>query len=260
MKRSIQNLAKSALKSSKVASHSRISPLLVADRSSPSHSTIQSRHFASSSSSTNPQKQHQISLKCPSCNTPIPAPPPLSPLCSSCSTLLPTPPPEQITYFDIFNLPQSQSLPIDVQELKQRYLKLQQSVHPDLWSGKGKETESREWSARVGEAWNTLRDEGKRGEYILNLNNVEVNEEDKVTDPELLMQVMEIREQIEDAQTRDEVEQIREENQATIAEALESLSKFLSSRPPDFEAAKNRIIQLRYLDNIEKVCREWEEK
>lgn len=43
-----------------------------------------------------------------------------------------------------------------------------------------------------------------------------------------------------------------------IKETLERLTTaFDKTVPPDLETAKNLVIQLRYLDNVEGVCREW---
>lgn len=43
---------------------------------------------------------------------------------------------------------------------------------------------------------------------------------------------------------------------ARVIEALSSA--FGASSEPDLEAARNLVIELRYLDNIEQVCREWQ--
>lgn len=39
---------------------------------------------------------------------------------------------------------------------------------------------------------------------------------------------------------------------------IEALSKAFAAPEPDLEAARNLVIELRYLDNIEQVCREWQ--
>jgi molecular chaperone HscB len=43
-----------------------------------------------------------------------------------------------------------------------------------------------------------------------------------------------------------------------VKEAIELLKKaFDETTPPDLELARNLVIQLKYLDNVETVCREW---
>jgi len=43
-----------------------------------------------------------------------------------------------------------------------------------------------------------------------------------------------------------------------MKEAISSLVKaFDQTEPPDLQGARNLVIQLKYLDNVETVCREW---
>jgi molecular chaperone HscB len=51
---------------------------------------------------------------------------------------------------------------------------------------------------------------------MLALNGVEVAESESLEDPELLMEVMEIREQMEDAETEDDIMQLKQENNGKI--------------------------------------------
>lgn len=50
----------------------------------------------------------------------------------------------------------------------------------------------------------------------MSLNDVTIGESDPVTDPELLMSIMETRELLEEAETLDQVEQIRNQNSRTF--------------------------------------------
>jgi molecular chaperone HscB len=47
---------------------------------------------------------------------------------------------------------------------------------------------------------------------MLALNGVEVAESESLEDPELLMEVMEIREQMEEAETEDDINKLKQEN------------------------------------------------
>lgn len=116
----------------------------------------------------------------------------------------------------------------------------------------------------------------------LSLHDVVIGEADPVTDPELLMTIMETREALEEAQTEDEVARIRQQNkgasvnhcsllpfiepQLTLTlprladartEAVSRLTSAFATSPPDLELVRNLVIELRYLDNIDQVCREW---
>jgi molecular chaperone HscB len=48
---------------------------------------------------------------------------------------------------------------------------------------------------------------------MLALNGVEVSESESLEDPELLMEVMEVREQMEEAETEEDIEKLRLDNE-----------------------------------------------
>lgn len=48
---------------------------------------------------------------------------------------------------------------------------------------------------------------------MLALNGVEVSESESLEDPELLMEVMEVREQMEDCETEEDIEKLRLDNE-----------------------------------------------
>lgn len=112
--------------------------------------------------------------------------------------------------------------------------------------------------------------------FQLSLYNQSIEEGDRVEDPELLMEVMETREQIEEGskeqvRTRTvyisiqrvqhhfmeisifmfdcKVEAIWKRNKASIEECTANISK--NFREKDFSAAKNNITRLQYLQRIE---------
>jgi len=70
------------------------------------------------------------------------------------------------------------------------------------------------------------------------------------------MEVLELRERIEEASTEEEVERMRAENDARIAECVCALEE--AFREDDLRAAKRLAVRLRYWVNVEDVLREWE--
>ncbi|GAA6050205.1 hypothetical protein JCM3770_000452 [Rhodotorula araucariae] len=202
---------------------------------------------------TTSKSVYTAGASCPSCGTPIPRT--LTPICPSCSNLLPAPPPAT-THFALFGLEPAYA--IDVRALKRTFLQLQQKVHPDMFSGKGEvEDWAKAWSGKVNDAYKALINERERGEYLLSLYDVTIGEADPVTNPELLMTIMETREALEDAKTEDEVADIRQRNKDARKDAIEQLSAVFASSSPDLERARELVIELKYLDNIDQVCREW---
>ncbi|KDE07567.1 hypothetical protein MVLG_02236 [Microbotryum lychnidis-dioicae p1A1 Lamole] len=207
-----------------------------------------------STASTSTQNVPASSRLCPSCQGALPAS--IVPICPSCSSIVP-PPPSDTTSFQLFNL--EPKYEIDLAQLKRTFLTYQQKVHPDLFAGQGdKETWAKVWSGRVNDEYKTLVDKRRRAEYLLELSQVEIGEAEAVTDPELLMDIMDTREALEDAQTEEEVAQIRSDNQNQIDETFQKLSQaFEDAQNPDLGLAKDAIIKLKYLENVENVCREW---
>ncbi|KAK9898386.1 hypothetical protein P389DRAFT_193424 [Cystobasidium minutum MCA 4210] len=181
--------------------------------------------------------------------------------CPACNAFLP--PSESIDYFELFSLPSGFSL--DKSQLKRKFLQWQGLVHPDRLPP-AKDSQARRqqedwanmWSSIVNEGYKTLGDDRLRGEYILEKKGVAISEEDKMDDPELLMEIMEVREALEDAQTQEEVDEIRENNAENTKQTLADLETLLKSDNIDPEEAKNLLIRLRYMNNVEGVCREWQ--
>ncbi|GAA5928820.1 J-type chaperone JAC1 [Sporobolomyces koalae] len=215
------------------------------------------RPFSTRSRLELPLKQAQPSSStCPSCHAPLPRAP--FPLCPKCSSIVPPPPLDSTTFYSLLQLAK-QEYEIDLKHLKREFLQLQQKVHPDRFGGMGsKEEWAKLWSARVNDAYKVLANDRERGEYLLSLHDVTIGEAEAVTDPELLMEIMETREELEDAETPEQVDRIRETNRQSMQEAIRNLARaFDHVDPPDLETARNLIIQLKYLDNVETVCREW---
>ncbi|KAK4046215.1 molecular chaperone [Microbotryomycetes sp. JL201] len=208
----------------------------------------------SNSTTTTATTQRAPSTTCPTCKAPLSNA--VTPVCSTCSALLP-PPPLSTSSFDLFDVPQQYS--IDTALLKRRFLQFQQKVHPDLFSGQGdKEQWARVWSAKVNDAYKVLAEGRSRGEYLLTLSGVDIAEADGVTDPELLMEIMETREALEDAETEQDVASIRETNQANMKAAFEQLATVFDNGSPNLDEAKTLLIKLKYYENIDGVCREWQ--
>ena len=67
-------------------------------------------------------------------------------------------------------------------------------------------------SSLLNEAYKTLQSPVLRAQYILTQEGYPPSETDKLTDRELIMEIMETREELEEAESQDSVEQIRSRN------------------------------------------------
>ena len=89
---------------------------------------------------------------------------------------------------------------VDQVQLSARYRELAKAVHPDRFADAG-DREQRlalEQSARLNEAYQTLKSAPRRALYLLALRGRELPLEVTVQDPEFLLQQMRWREELED--------------------------------------------------------------
>lgn len=97
---------------------------------------------------------------------------------------------------------------IDKTLLDRRYRELQQALHPDKHASAPASARSLTLSKaiEVNEAYRVLRDDQKRGEALLALWGCQLTEQ--TADPELLMEMMELREALSDARAASDSSQV----------------------------------------------------
>ncbi len=93
---------------------------------------------------------------------------------------------------------------------------------------------------------------------MLSLRGIDVAEDEtaKVEDPELLMEVLDTREEIENAGEEEELDELKRINEERIEESERVLDK--AFREDDMERAKGEAIRLRYWVNIKESLDGWE--
>jgi molecular chaperone HscB len=113
-------------------------------------------------------------------------------------------------------------------------------------------------SARINEAYKTLQNPLLRAQYLLSLSGIEVAEDEtaKVDDPELLMEVLEAREQIEEAEREEDLVGMKKENDERIVESTRILAGAFKDN--DMGLAKSETVKLRYWNNIKDSIDSWE--
>ena len=97
-------------------------------------------------------------------------------------------------YFAVFGLARRMSL--DLADLEKRFHSLSRKRHPDNFYRASQEEQelSLEQSARLNDAYRTLRDPAVRAEYLLSLEGQQVEKKGSAVPPELLEEVFELRE------------------------------------------------------------------
>lgn len=167
------------------------------------------------------------------------------------------------THYDFFpsTLPQGPPpkghFPINTRTLRKEFLQLQARYHPDLHPAETK-PRAEATSAAINEAYKTLANPLLRAQYILSLRGVDVANDEtlKIEEPDLLMTVLEAREEIEDAQTEKDLDSVRDINEERIAETEQGLEK--AFRDDDIAAAKKLAVRMRYWVNIRESLDNWE--
>lgn len=98
-------------------------------------------------------------------------------------------------HFRLFGLPEQFALDLD--DLSERYLRLRQTVHPDLYATAGEREKrlSLQASTQVNEAYQTLKDPLARARYLMTLlTGGQGDDQETTKDMAFLMEQMELRE------------------------------------------------------------------
>lgn len=158
-----------------------------------------------------------------------------------------------------FNTIPQKGWAVDPSALKASWRRAQALSHPDRMYGKTEEEQkiSAIQSSLLNKAYETLLDPLSRAHYLIERVGLEVPQEsDSLEDPELLMEVMDLRESLEEAESEEEVEGIALANQEHYDRAVKELGECFEKE--DYERARRVVTELRYWSNIRKVCKEWQ--
>ncbi|KAM4707722.1 iron-sulfur cluster co-chaperone protein HscB [Discoglossus pictus] len=169
--------------------------------------------------------------------------------CPSCTSL--QPPDDTKDYFQILDC--VKSFDIDIQELQKKYRDLQRLLHPDYFSQKSQSERdvSEQQSSIVNKAYNTLLSPLSRGIYLLSLHGITFKDgaEGGDVDPDFLFEILEISEDLNEANTNDEIEEIGN----YVQDKFESLTEDARNvfQQGDLREAKILLEKMKYFSNIQ---------
>ncbi|XP_064609812.1 iron-sulfur cluster co-chaperone protein HscB-like [Liolophura sinensis] len=163
-------------------------------------------------------------------------------------------------HFQLFNLEKSFNL--NEESLSQKFKDLQRQLHPDKFTQKS-ETEqqySADQSSQVNKAYTTLIKPLSRGLYLLELSGDPIDETTDNTnlDPDFLMEIMEINEDLAETDSMEKVNAIRKRNQQVLQRLTTDIS--MAFDKGDISEARKLLIHLKYYDNIAGKIKELERK
>ncbi|THH11104.1 hypothetical protein EW145_g874 [Phellinidium pouzarii] len=107
-------------------------------------------------------------------------------------------------------------------------------------------------SSVLNAAYRTLLSPVLRAQYILTQEGFEPSETDKLTDQELVMEIMEAREELDEAETLENIERIRSENGGKVEEMYASIAKLIGEMK--WEDARDAVVKLKYLEGIQSAA------
>lgn len=141
---------------------------------------------------------------------------------------------------------------LGIKKLEVEYFSLQMKLHPDRFSQKSEKEKmvSMQQSVSVNEAFETLKKPLSRAEYMLKLQGVIVNADNSTHKPsqEILLESMETRERLMEANSPDEIRSLTIETTDAKFSAIDSIKQNFTHGKLE-EAAQNTI-KLRYLEKL----------
>jgi molecular chaperone HscB len=164
-------------------------------------------------------------------------------------------------YFEFLGLPLSYT--VDQTELTRRYRELQRELHPDRYAHLS-EREQRmavQYTAYLNEAYSSLKSPLGRAQYLLSLQGVDTLSESRVQlDPIFLMEQMELREALEEAQEafdpEEALEELEGQAQATVTSLADEFAllwpALQSSEEADFTEAEKLVRKLQFAVKFHK--------
>ena len=156
----------------------------------------------------------------------------------------------QANDFELFELPQQFAL--DRAQLDERWKALQREAHPDRFAADGAAAQrvAMQWSVRINEAYQRLKDPLKRAAYLCELRGVPVQAESNTAmPPAFLMQQMEWREALEDTRDVAALESLADDVAAERKRVQQSLGQLLDVQQ-DPQAAVGQVRALMFIERF----------
>ena len=152
--------------------------------------------------------------------------------------------------FKLFDLPRRHAL--DRAALDERWRTLQSKAHPDRFASEGAAARrvAMQWSVRINEAYQRLKDPVKRAAYLCSLNGVAIEAETNTSmPPSFLMQQMAWREALDEADSAEAVQALAAEVRQRREEGLAALG-VLIDEAHDHEAAAAQVRALMFVERF----------
>ena len=149
--------------------------------------------------------------------------------------------------FELFGVPRRFAQ--ERSALDARWKELQREAHPDRHaaSGAAAQRQAMQWSVRINEAYQRIKDPMRRAAYLCELHGAPIRAEDNTAMPgDFLMQQMEWREALEEADSLVEVEALEAQVRQASRVALERCGDLIDQQQ-DFAGAARQVRALMFI-------------
>ena len=145
-----------------------------------------------------------------------------------------------MNHFELFNLPVV--LDINLDTLKAEFLKLQQQYHPDKAEDKDQALIK---SSEINQA---LLNVDSRAAYLLSLKKQDYHLDQSIGDFEFLQSALEIREQLDEADSADDLQSLKKEVQQWIDGLVREFK--IDYEDEDWTEARDTVRKLRFFQKV----------
>ncbi|MDW5441865.1 Fe-S protein assembly co-chaperone HscB [Polaromonas sp. SM01] len=152
--------------------------------------------------------------------------------------------------FELFDVPVQFAQ--DPAALDARWKELQREAHPDKFAAQGAAAQrlAMQWSVRINEAYQRLKNPLKRAMYLCELHGAPIRAETNTAmPPDFLVQQMQWREALEDAEGLENLEEIASQASSRKREQLSKIERILDQQK-DFTAAAQQVRSLMFIERF----------
>ena len=156
----------------------------------------------------------------------------------------------QSTDFELFGIPAQFAQ--DRAALDAKWKDLQREAHPDKFAAQGAAAQrvAMQWSVRINEAYQRLKDPLRRASYLCELNDAPINAENNTAMPnDFLLQQIEWRETLDDAKTVEKMSQIAKESNDYAEKLLLKIEQLIDVKH-DFLGAAAQVRGLMFIERF----------
>lgn len=149
-----------------------------------------------------------------------------------------------MNHFELFEL--EPALEIDLTQLKAKFLKLQQQYHPDNNQDQIEQAIAK--SSQVNQAYDALKHVDSRAAYLLQLQKQDGGIEQSIHDFEFLQSALELREQLDEATSSEQLQGLRTEVEQWVNALIKEFQ--IDYAEQEWSEARDTVRKLRFFRHV----------